>query len=126
MPLDFNSFDLIDNSRAVATITGSAGWEAACRSKPVLAFGYAWYLGCEGVFHTPTYETCRESLEIIEQGYSVNQQKVKLFLHLSDKLSLPAYAEATFADEFEHSYEDNVRKLADAIQRDVTTLMKPS
>lgn len=120
VPLDFNSFDLIDNSRAVATITGSAGWEAVCRSKPVLAFGYAWYLGCEGVFHTPTFEKCRESIEMIAHGYSVNQQKVKLFLHLSDTLSLPAYAESAFAEEFEHSHEENVRMLAEAIHKHAT------
>ena len=38
-----NSDDLIRNSIAVATVTGSAGWEALKTKKPVLLFGSIWY-----------------------------------------------------------------------------------
>ena len=33
---------LIDKCKAVATITGTSGWEALIRGKPVLHFGYPW------------------------------------------------------------------------------------
>lgn len=34
---------------AVATVTGTAGWEAICNEKPCICFGLAWYRDCPGV-----------------------------------------------------------------------------
>ncbi|WP_374468635.1 hypothetical protein, partial [Ferrovibrio sp.] len=39
---------LIEQARAVATVTGSAGWQALCRGIPALIFGAAWYRSCPG------------------------------------------------------------------------------
>ena len=44
-----NSINLIKNSIGVATITGTAGWEALFYGKPVLVFGLAWYRNFSGV-----------------------------------------------------------------------------
>jgi hypothetical protein len=38
-----STFDLIKGSKIVATITGTAGWEALKFKKPVITFGLAWY-----------------------------------------------------------------------------------
>ncbi len=46
-----NSVELIQNSVAVATITGTAGWEALFHKKPVIIFGAAWYREFSGVFN---------------------------------------------------------------------------
>ena len=45
-----SSFDLIQRSACVATITGTAGWEAAALQKGVIIFGLAWYSSLPGVF----------------------------------------------------------------------------
>ena len=45
---NIDSFDLIDNSIAVATITGQSGWEALTNKKPVIYFGDVWYKGAPG------------------------------------------------------------------------------
>jgi len=47
---DENSVELIQNSIAVATITGTAGWEALFYGKPVIIFGAAWYREFPGVY----------------------------------------------------------------------------
>ncbi|MBU3576938.1 capsular biosynthesis protein [Polynucleobacter sp. UK-Kesae-W10] len=44
-----NSINLIRSSAGIATITGTAGWEALFYGKPVLVFGAAWYREFTGV-----------------------------------------------------------------------------
>jgi hypothetical protein len=46
-----SSFDLIDHCSCVATVTGTAGWEAVCQGVPTITFGNAWYNNLPGVFH---------------------------------------------------------------------------
>ena len=45
------SFDLIKKSSAVATITGTAGWEALRMKKPVIVFGTPFWRELPGAFH---------------------------------------------------------------------------
>ena len=45
-----SSLELIDNSLFVATINGTAGWEALTRGKPVVCFGYSLYREMPGAF----------------------------------------------------------------------------
>ena len=44
-----NTYDLIEHAEFVATITGTAGWEAITAGKKCLCFGYAWYRSLAGV-----------------------------------------------------------------------------
>lgn len=70
--LDYNTYDLIKNSQFVATITGTAGWEAISGGKNVLVFGLAWYRKLPGVFEYTnkiklaeilSYRICHEKLK---------------------------------------------------------------
>ena len=89
--LDTPQFDLIDNCRAVATMTGTTGWEACVRGKPVMAFGYAWYSGCEGVFRVNNRSECRAAMEEIASGVELDQQKVRIFLNALERHSFEGY-----------------------------------
>lgn len=49
VPLEHDTFDLVDNAVGVATVTGSVGIEALCRGKRVVIFGDANYRNFAGV-----------------------------------------------------------------------------
>ncbi|MBN2382469.1 hypothetical protein JXQ70_06260 [bacterium] len=80
VPLFYDTFKLIDNSKAVATITGSSGFEAIIRNKPALIFGHAWYKYCEGVCYSGNINDLREQINRIKAGYTPDQSKVALFI----------------------------------------------
>ncbi len=87
VPQAYSPFDLIDHARAVATLTGTSGWEAVMRGKPALVFGHAWYRDCEGVFYVPTAAQCRAALKEISGGYRPDQRLVRLFLQALEDVS---------------------------------------
>lgn len=62
-----DAFYLIDHCSMVGTLTGTVGFQALCRRRPVLAFGNANYLSHPAVF-TPTYNV--RSYEKIIREYS--------------------------------------------------------
>ncbi len=88
---DISSFDLIDNAKAVATITGTVGLESVIRAKPLLSFGYAWYSACHGIFGIKTAYDLEEALMVIEKGYSVDTKSVDRFLYAIEEVSFPCY-----------------------------------
>jgi hypothetical protein len=114
VPLDTSTFDLIKHSQAVATVTGTASWEAIMYSKPSLVFGYPWFMHCEGIFRIDGVETCRQAFEKIKSGYQVDQRQVLKFLIAVDRASIPAYTHKRFAKHSGLSYEENVKIMAEA------------
>ena len=71
-PLHENTFQLIEHSQFVASITGTAGWEAICGGKPALVFGKAWYQNFEGVFKW------RDDIDINEiANYQIDHAKLE-------------------------------------------------
>lgn len=56
------TFDLIRNALFVATISGTAGYEAALMGKGAIHFGVAWYATLPGVFRWQGPETVQKAL----------------------------------------------------------------
>ncbi len=117
VPASYSPFALMNHAKAVATVTGTVGWEALVRRKPVLTFGYPWYMGCEGVFYTPDEESCRSAFERIESGYEVDDERVKLFVKALEQVGIRAYADPGYYEDLAQiSHEDNVAAIVGAIQ----------
>jgi hypothetical protein len=114
--MELSSFDLIDHGRAVATVTGTAGWEAALRGKPALVFAHAWYRGCEGVSYTPTWDECKRTLaEVAEGRRAVDPQKVRLYLQALEEVGVWGYVEEHAARASGITPQENAASLAAAV-----------
>jgi hypothetical protein len=50
LPLTVLGAEVMMGAQAVATVTGTIGFEAVLKRKPVLIFGAAWYAGCPNVY----------------------------------------------------------------------------
>ena len=87
VPIGTNSHKLIVNSKAVGTVSGTAGMEALWRLKPVLLFGNITYQDCPGVFKVKNSEACREAIEKILLGFKISQQEIINFLVSLDRAS---------------------------------------
>jgi len=80
VPIEDASFEYIDNCRAVASVTGTAGWEALLRGKPSMVFGNAWYADCDGVFRCTSEAACADALQKIDGGAKPDPARVRAFL----------------------------------------------
>jgi hypothetical protein len=116
LPLETSTIRLIDNSLAVATVTGTAGWEAVCRGKPVLAFGEPWYLGCSGVFYGKGIGYYKKSLIKICDGIKIQEHDVNKFLLELVKVGVRAYTTKSYSNGSEVSFDENVNALHSKIE----------
>lgn len=69
IPVDCNTFELIDSSLCVATVGGTVGWEAVVRGKPALTFGSIWYQGCKSVFTITNLKSAKDAMHEILDGF---------------------------------------------------------
>ena len=74
VPIGTSTFGLLAGARAVATITGTAGWEAVLRGKPTLAFGIPWYRDFPSVSLVRNAEDCRVALADITKGIGMPEE----------------------------------------------------
>lgn len=77
VPPDFDTYSLIKNCIFVATITGTAGWEAISGGKNVLVFGNPEYKSLPGVF---SYDEDFKLDDIL--NYKINHDELERELNL--------------------------------------------
>jgi len=87
IPADTSTFTLIDAAQATATPSGTVGWEAVVRGKPVLLFGSVWYQGCKSILKIETYQDCVAAIEKIMNGYKPDQLDVDRFAAVVERMS---------------------------------------
>jgi hypothetical protein len=112
--METDSYELIDNAQAVATPTGTVGWEAVNRGVPAMVFGFPWYRGCEGVFSVDTFGSCVNAIEQIRNGYKIDRDKLRLFAYATEQLAITATVERHLRIE-DYSDRENAARLADAL-----------
>ena len=115
VPMPIDSYQMIDNARAVAAVTGTVGWETIHRGKPALIFGFPWYRGCEGTFQITTQQSLLDALTQIQAGYQIDAQKLRLFSYALEQTAVKASVE-THLQITPISDEERAARLVVAIQ----------
>jgi hypothetical protein len=85
VPIKTDNYALIRHAQAVATVTGTAGFEALIRGKPAILFGYSWYMDCPGVFKVNGVSSCKNAFEEIKKGAHIKEQQIINFLKSLDE-----------------------------------------
>lgn len=110
-----STFELIRNSTCVATVTGTAGWEALFWEKPVLFFGWFMYQYVPGILQIRNLEDCRKAFALIENGFKPKLGAIKRYLSALDKHSIHGYSDASYASVSSNSIEENARILSEGL-----------
>lgn len=91
VPATTNTFELTKHAKAVATISGTAGWEAVLRGKPALVFGYPWFMHAPGIFRISSPEECELVFGKIADGFVPDTQLLINYLTRVEDVSFLGY-----------------------------------
>lgn len=113
---NFNTFELTNHALAVATATGTVGWEALFKGKPVLMFGSYVYQYAPGVLQVKTLEDCEKAIcKIIHEDFKPNLNELKLFLKAIDENSFLLNLNPHYEGIVNISTEQTVNNLTESI-----------
>lgn len=85
------SFDLVEHCEALATVSGTVGWEGVVRGKPVIVFGMTWYENFDkGVLRITDDFSASKMKEFIKE-YAYDEQSVMAYLASVSKNTVKAY-----------------------------------
>ncbi len=104
---DVDSMKLAEHAKAVATITGTPGWEGLFRGKPCLLFGHIFYEYAPGVFRIRTNEDCRMAIKKIEEGFTTSTDDLMIFMKALQLTNIRAAMEHATLDFKGYDLDEN-------------------
>ena len=102
---------LTEKAIFIATVTGTVGWEALCRGKNILVFGYAWYIDFPGVIKYNDSLTYEEIIKKSSTEKSLLFKFQKLMAISHDGVIDRAYTNLVK----NYDVEENINKTAKSI-----------
>ena len=90
IPLERDSFSIMKNAMAVATVTGTVGWEAVMHRIPVIVFGLIWYENMPGVLRV-TDSASAANIKTFIENYYFDEHKVLAYLMSVSNNTVRAY-----------------------------------
>lgn len=109
---DMPSRRLIEECRLVATIVGTAGYEAMLTGKPCIHFGDAWYAGLPGAFHFDEDIDVQAIARFTPEKADLDQGMNELLGSLPDGLAYARYASLYDPEELPATYRETARSMA--------------
>lgn len=102
------SSELIKNCRTVATISGTAGWEALFHKKTVLLFGSNFYQYAPGVYKINSKKDFVNSINSIANSeFDYSEIKLKHFLNAVEKVSIHGFVDSVYCNNSNFSFEES-------------------
>lgn len=119
----YNSFRLTEHCGAIATVTGTAAWEALFREKPVLIFGFSFIDCVRGCYSVKNFDDCKRALEsIFISGEKPSLKEMKVFLNALDAVLIEAFPDRDYEKIARITPEENVRNLTQGYTKIIKSL----
>lgn len=118
---NFSSFRLVEYSKAVVTCTGTVGWEALFKEKPVLLFGDFFYKYATGVYRIYSNEDCKNAIfEILHEKKVPTKNDIKLYLQAMHVSLLAGYIDPAYKVISTYSEEQVKSMVYNQLIKDLT------
>ncbi len=119
-----SSFDLLHAARAVATVTGSAGWEAVFARKPVFAFGNSFYRRAPGVHAVEALDDLAAALARVQAGSfaCATNEQIEHFLRALQSTTYAGVSDIQYLRDSEY----DLARAAAACSRAVAAAIAPA
>lgn len=90
VPRSLSTFTLTEHAVAIASVSGTAGFEGIFRKKPFLMFGYRFFQFAPGVFRVRSTEDCQKAVDAIFNKKETPQTRdLRLFLKAMELTATP-------------------------------------
>ncbi len=123
VPRTFDTFALREHCKAVATATGTIGFEAIFRGKPVFIFGHRFYQYAPGVYRIHSSEDCIRAVEdIFAKGKTPSLIEVRLYLKAMEDTCMHGTLNIWHHKVTHLSDEEHVRANTEAILQELSAL----
>jgi hypothetical protein len=116
VPVDTSTFLLTDHACAVATISGTAAWEAVVRGKCALVFGYPWFKHAPGIFRVSSANDSKDAFAKISSGSRPSENDIVKFLSALEQISLKGYLDPGVRKIAPYTPEESVQEITRAIE----------
>ncbi|MDD5623944.1 MAG: hypothetical protein PHI23_04520 [Candidatus Peribacteraceae bacterium] len=118
-----DTFLLREHCKALATVTGTAGFEAIFRGKPVFLFGSRFYQYARGVYPIRTRQDCADAVRaVFQEGRIPSPMESRLFLKAVEETCVPGTLNPWHYDVTQLPFDAHVENHARAILQEVATV----
>jgi len=103
---------LIERCKAIATITGTAGWEALFKGKPAVVFGHAFYRDAPGVIAVESVEDLATELGRVANGSfkAATPEQLVEFLGAVQRHSFHGVMDTAYLRDSDLSFDEAVNR----------------
>ncbi|CAN7457474.1 capsular polysaccharide export protein, LipB/KpsS family [Polaromonas sp. LjRoot131] len=109
---DVETSELVSGAKAVATVTGSVGWDAMCKGIPVLLFGAAWYRDGAGVLAIASRASLSDALRRIAGGWKPQLDAVAALCLAFSRICLQGVLEPELEQAEHLAHDDAARAMS--------------
>lgn len=111
-----SSFSFIDNSCAIATVSGTIGFESLVRGKPVLVFGHAWYYEAPGAYRVYSKNDVYKFIsEVIDESMQIDTEAVAEYFQKLSSFFVSADCNGAYTGV--PGREESVRNVVEGIEK---------